>query len=242
MVVRCSQCGAKIQRKDEGRFFTCPFCRSSLVLEGNRTFGRFIMEHERNDLWAKALFYERLSQAGVGKPTGPIALEFARVPYWVVRRKDGTVRGYPAAQTAHEDIHLIKVPPGRLVFFEGETGTDRSIVDPSIPLGAALGEKEDEEVDRVDLVYLPVYFMHAVVSRASYRAFLVADGPIVHSDAALPARNAISARPLLYFIGTACLLTAVGLAFDTIPARAVALGAAALLALAVSPLAIGKER
>lgn len=242
MVIRCSQCGAKIKRKDEGRFFACPFCKSSLVLEGDRTFGCFIMEHERSDLWAKALFHERLTEGRVGHVTGAITVELAYVPFWVVRKKDGTVYGHPAAKSPHGDIYSIKIPPGRLVFFEEDSRVTTPVVAPSIPLKAALGEKHDEGIGRVDLVYLPIYFMRAVVSKISHFAFLVADAAALYGDITPHVRETISLRPLIYFIGTACLLTAVGLAFDTILARAIGIGAAALLSFAVSPLTIGKER
>jgi DNA-directed RNA polymerase subunit RPC12/RpoP len=242
MVVRCSQCGAKIQRKDEGRFFACPFCRSSLVLEGERTFGCFVMEHQRNDLWPKALFRERLAEGSGGRTAGAITVDFVYVPFWVVRRKDGTIYGCPAAKSAHGDIHSIKIPPGRLVFVEEALYERLPVVTPSISLEAALGDRNDEGLGRVDLVYLPIYFMYTVVSRLSLFAFVVADSVALYCDIPPRARDRISARPLIFFVGTAVLLTVVGLAFDTVLARAVGIGAAALLLFAVSPLAIGRQR
>ena len=142
MIVRCSQCGAKINRKDENRFFSCPYCASALVLEGGRSFACFIMEHEQNDLWARALFHERLKQAGAAPDRGTVTVEFTYIPFWVIRRPDGSIAARPAAETHHRDLSSIKVPPGRLIFYEQDSRPDAPVIALSVPLNLAFNAEK----------------------------------------------------------------------------------------------------
>ncbi len=242
MIVRCSQCGARINRRDERRFFTCPFCASSLVLEGDRSFACLIMEHERNDLWAKAAFHERLVKAGIGKNGGAITVTLAYVPFWVVRRIDGTVNAYPASETAYTGPSSLKVPPGRLTFFDETSHPGAPVVSPTVSLGAVLGAEEEKTLGRIDLTYLPVYSMRAHGAGAGHSCVLVADSSRIYS-ATVPLRErTIHARPLIFFLIAACFFAAAGLLVDDLYAKAAVMGAGGLIFVLLSRPAIGRAR
>ncbi len=236
MIVGCSQCGAKIDRTDERRFFACPFCKSSLVLEGDRTFGRLIMRHAPNDLWAKGVFLQRLTDAGVARADADIGVEFSYVPFWMIRRTDGTVTAALAAKISSMELGPVKVPPGRLVFFEENSRPTATVVDPTIPPEAVIAAGD---VRRLDLVYLPLYAMRSFGGRGTYTGWLVGDSSRVYSDTIPVPKSTIPIRPLVFFAGAACLFVVAGLLFDEIIYRAAAIGAAALICLIVSTRAIG---
>ncbi len=242
MIVRCSQCGAKINRKDENRFFKCPFCTSSLVLEGGCSFACLVMEHERNDLWARAVFLERLKKSGFGKNVGAVSVSFSYVPFWVLRRRDGTATARPAAETGDIGLSSIKVPPGRFVFFEGDSRPGASVVAPTVSLGAARGDEKEESLARVDLAYLPVYSMRSTGPAGEHRSLLVADSSRLYSTTVSTHTRAPYLRPLLFFTVAACLFAAAGLWVDNVYYRSAAIVAGGIILILISPLAIGRIR
>jgi hypothetical protein len=242
MIVSCSQCGAKINRKDENRFFNCPYCASSLVLEGGHAFGCFIMEHERNDLWARALFYERLRRAGIAPNQGMVSVQLAYIPFWVIRGHDGTIAAHPAADTHHQDLSSIKVPPGRLVFYEDDTRPNAPVVQLSVPLDRALGGQAAADLGRVDLVYLPVYWMQSTVADGRYDLAVVGDSSRLYSGTVPSEKQDISVKSLVFFAAVGGLFAALGILIHDVYVRAAAIGAAGLICFIVSPLILGRRQ
>jgi hypothetical protein len=244
MIVGCSQCGAKINRKDESRFFICPYCASSLVLEGGRSFGCFIMEHGRNDLWARALFRERLRRAGVAADRETVSVELSYIPFWVIRRTDGSIATHPAAETHNQDLSSVKVPPGRLVFYEEGSHPNAPVVPLSVPFDRALGNQEQaaDGLARVDLVYLPVYSMQMDGDHGHWALCLVGDSSRLYSGTAVPGRQGgVSIRSLVFFGAVAGLFAAVALLIQDVYLKAAALGVGGLVFIIVSPLALGRK-
>ena len=242
MIVHCSQCGAKINRKSENRFFDCPFCASSLVLEGGRSFACFIMEHERNDLWARALFHERLKRAGVAASHDKVDLELSYVPFWVVRRADGSITAHSAAQTRDYNLLSIKVPPGRLVFYEEGSLPKAPVVPLTVPFDRALGGQAVSDPGRIDLVYLPVYFMQTDGSAGPCSFALVGDSSHLYSGTRVPAeRRSVPIRSLIFFSVVAGLFATAGLLIHDVYLKAAAIGIGGLVCVIVSPLALGRK-
>ncbi len=242
MIVRCSQCGAKINRKDENRFFSCPYCASALVLEGGRSFACFIMQHERNDLWARALFHERLKQAGVAPDRGKVTVEFTYIPFWVVRRPDGSIAAHPAAETHHRDLSSIKVPPGRLIFYEQDSRPDAPVIALSVPLNLAFDAEKKEDLGHVDLVYLPVYFMESANAGGQCALTVVGDSSRPYWGVMPAPKRYVSARPLAFFGAVAALFVVSGLLIDGVYLRAAAIGAGGLVCAILSHLILGRQR
>ena len=240
MIVHCSQCGGRIDRKDENRFFTCPYCASSLVLEGDRSFICLIMEHQPNELWARAVFLERLRKAGFGKNSGTIDVSLSYLPFWLIRRRDGTVSARPAAASMHADLSSVKVPPGRLVFLEEDSRPREPLIPPTISPRAALGAESETSVGRIDLVYLPVYSMRSAGPAGEHRSMLVADSSRLYSATTPVQKRAPYLRPLLFFIAAACFFVAVGLRVDNVYVRGAAMAVGGLALILVSPLIIGR--
>lgn len=240
MIIGCSQCGAKINRKDQGRFFNCPYCASALVLEGGRSFVCFIMEHERNDLWARALFHDRLRRAGIESNHG-IDVELTYVPFWVIRRADGSITAYPAAEVRDPKLSSIKVPPGRLIYYEQGSRPTAPVVPLSVPLDRALGTQAPKILGRVDLVYLPVYFMQTAQAGAKYSLTLVGDSSRLYSGTLPAEKRNVSVRSLVFFAAAAVLFAAAGLAIHDVYLRAAAIGVGGLVCIVVSPLVLGRN-
>lgn len=241
MIIRCSQCGAKINRTDQNRFFNCPFCASSLVLEGRRSFTCFIMEHERNDLWARALFHERLRRTGIAEGRGAVNVELSYIPFWVVRRPDGAVMAHPAAGTPGPGLSPLRMPPGRLALYDQAGHANAPVLPISIGLEQAIGDAKHGENGRVDLVYLPVYCLRSDDAGPRHDSLLVADSSRLHSKTGAETRRRIPARPLLLFAAAAVFFAAAGILAHDVYLRAAAIGIGGLAFVIVSPLIIGRE-
>jgi DNA-directed RNA polymerase subunit RPC12/RpoP len=243
MIVRCSQCGAKINRRDENRFFTCPFCASRLVLEGGRSFACLIMEHSGNDAWVRALFSERLNALGIADSPKTVHVEFFYYPFWFIRMADGTAIARPAAHMPNVELFSIKVPPGRLKFHD-ETNPPPGIVVPfTVPLEAVFGGEGERlgSVLRIDLVYLPIYSMRYQHGGASYTASVVGDSPRVFPTLPPFGKQTTSKRPLIFFTVTFAIMIFAGFFLDGVLHKAAAVGAAAAVAIMLSPVIIGSR-
>jgi len=244
MIVGCSQCGAKIDRRDENRFFTCPFCRSSLVLEGGRSFACLIMEHNGNDAWVRALFSERLETTGADNGPGTLHIGFTYYPFWFIRMTDGTAFARPAAHMTHPELSSIKVPPGRLKFFDEADPPAAGVVPNTIPLEAVYGGEGERigSIRRIDLVYLPVYSARCTRGGTPHTVSVVGDGPRVYSTLPPPTERAISARPLVFFGMVLVAMILAGLLFDGILPKAAAVLAVSVVAAVLSPVIVGPRR
>ena len=160
----------------------------------------------------------------------------------MIRHLDGAVTAHPAAEKAHAGLASIKVPPGRFVFFEEGSPPGGTVVTPTVSLGAILGDKKEESLGRIDLIYLPVYFMRAVSADGEHSSLLAADSSRLYSATVSIQGRTSYARPLLFFIGVACYFAAVGFLVDDVYAKAAAIGAGGLILFLVSPLAIGRAQ
>ena len=243
MIVRCSQCGAAINRTDERRFFTCPFCRSSLVLEGGRSFACLVMEHNRHDAWVRALFSERLQSSGKsdGLKDGPV--EFSYYPFWFIRTADGLSFARPAAHTPYPELSSVKVPPGRITYLDEANPPPGAIVPFTIPPEAVFGGEGERvgAVDKIDLIYLPIYSAGFSYGRASHTASIVGDSPRVYSTLAPTASKTASARPLIFFLVVFLVMVLAGYLCDETVSKAAAVGIVALIAAILSRVIIGSR-
>ncbi len=244
MIVGCSQCGAKIDRRDENRFFTCPFCRSSLVLEGGRSFARLIMEHTAADAWARALLSERIESVGAtAGPAGPrVGLTY--FPFWFIRMDDGTAFARPAAHTPNPELSSIKVPPGHLKFFDEADTPAAGVVPYTVPLEAVFGGEGERigSIRHIDLVYLPIYSTRCTHNGIPHTASVVGDGPRVYSTLPRPPEQTSSIEPLLFFVAVLAAMIVASLAFDGMLYRAVAILAVGAAAAILSPVILGQRR
>jgi hypothetical protein len=242
MIVRCAQCGAKIDRTEEGRFFSCPFCASSLVLEGKVAFSCFFMEHTRHDIFVRALFRKRLAEAGIRYDGKSIDIHFAYHPFWMAHRADGTSVLRPAAHEQVVALANVKIPPGRLSFYDETNFPHGEVVSMAIPAEEAFGQDTGVvwNTDRIDLVYFPVYCLRYIKGLSVYDAALVGDSTRFYSDSLSEPRGTLPLRPLLFFIASLAVFTGIGFYFNGVVMKAIGIGLAALVAFIISTLAVGK--
>jgi DNA-directed RNA polymerase subunit RPC12/RpoP len=244
MIVGCSQCGAKIDRRDENRFFTCPFCRSSLVLEGGRSFACLIMEHDAGDAWIRGLFSERLESVGAAAGPGGPRVVFAYYPFWFIRMDDGTSIVRPAVHMPNPELSSIKVPPGRLKYFDEADPPGAGVVPYTVPLEAVFGGEGERigSVRHIDLVYLPVYSTRCTHNGIHHTASVVGDGPRVYSTLPSPPGKTSSMRPLVFFGMVLAAMIVASLSVDGILNRAAAVLAVGAAAAILSAVILGPRR
>jgi|GEM_PF-1812750 len=214
MIVACSQCGAKITIEDGRRFITCPFCRSSLLVEKDRTFECFYLEHQRNDIWARAFLLSQLRDAGVDADPKDLTIQFSYFPIWHITHSDGVSFTQPAAHTTHTEISSFRIPAGDLIYYDREKDDLGETAEPTIlPDAATHWTKGDrDQIDgltRLWLVYLPIYFFSFSVDGTRHRASIIGDSTRVYSDALTHfTKEKTNVRPLIFFTATfvTCLL------------------------------------
>jgi len=243
MIVRCSQCGAAINRTDERRFFTCPFCCSSLVLEGGRSFACLIMEHDRHDEWVRALFSERLKSSGKSDGLKDAHVELSYYPFWFIRTADGLSFARPAAHTPYPELSSVKVPPGRITHFDEANPPPGAIIPFTIPPEAVFGGEGERTgaVERIDLMYLPIYSARFSYGRTSHTASIVGDSPRVYCTLPPTVLKTASARPLIFFAVVFLVMVLAGYLCDETVNKAAAVGIVAVIAAFLSPVIIGSR-
>lgn len=186
MILTCSQCGAKLKIDIFKRFINCPYCKSSLVVEQDRTVKCYILRHIRNDLWIKGVLRSWLKKAGLEGSAEDIKIDFKLFPIWHTTFEDGQTITQPAAKTAHTEISSIKIPAGDLKFFD-ENMSFTEVVTPSIRHEAATvwttdTHEKHREINRLWLVYLPIYFIDYNMDGEHHRTSIVGESTKVYSD------------------------------------------------------------
>ncbi|MBN1883708.1 MAG: hypothetical protein JW885_16215 [Deltaproteobacteria bacterium] len=220
MIVACSQCGAKIDIEDGRRFITCPFCRSSLLVEKDRTFECFFLEHKRNDIWAKVFLLSQLKDAGIDDEPKDLAIEFSYFPIWHITHSDGVSFTQPAAHTTHTEISSFRIPAGDLIYYDREKDDLGETAEPTIPPEAAThwtkGDRDSlNGLVRLWLIYLPIYFFSFTIDGVRHKASIIGDAARVYSDAVKEfSREKRNYRPLVFFIITFLVCLILGFVFS----------------------------
>lgn len=248
MIVLCSQCGAKIEIYKDKKFLTCPYCRSSLILERDRTFECLFLEHSKNDIWASGALLSRLKQSGIRSVPKDIKIDFRYFPVWHITFHDGTTKTQPGAKTIHTEISSVKIPAGDLKHFEEGRFPHEKVSPPTIKQEMAslwtrdLGES-DRNVERLWLVYLPIYFMDFKLDGAVHHALLAGESTRIYSDT-LPSvgGDKIDYRPIIFFTFAFGIFITLGLLFSSPLTKGIAIGTAAAIFILISKRIIEKGK
>ena len=248
MIVACSQCGAKIDIEDGRRFIICPFCRSSLLVEKDRTFECFYLEHKRNDIWAKAFLLSQMKDAGIADEPKDLTIGFAYFPIWHITHSDGVSFTRPAAHTTHTEISSFRVPAGDLIYYDREKDDLGETAEPAIPPEAAThwtkGDRDSVNgLVRLWLVYLPIYFFSFKIDGVQHKASIIGDFARIYSDAVKEfTRERTSYRPLVFFALTFLVCLILGIIFsDSLLMQAVVIVGAMILFMLSSPLILRND-
>lgn len=248
MKVVCSQCGAKIEYDYKRRFIKCPFCGSSLIVERDRTFECFFLEHTRNDIWVKAVLTTRLTKAGITGAPESLKIEFHYFPVWHLTIEDGSAKTMPGAQTIHTEISSIKIPAGDLTNFEEGKSSLPGLIIPTVKPEAAFhwtgSEACFEPADKVEmedgvvrlwLIYLPIYFIAFNIDGFEYRASLVGESTNIYSDT-LPDIGSKKTLygPLIFFTFCLSVFIALGILIKDPIIRVIAIGIGAFISILLS--------
>ncbi len=248
MIVTCSQCGAKIKIDKDKRFLTCTHCRSSLILERDRTFQCFFLEHARNDIWASGALSARLKQNKIRSAPKDIKIDFRYFPVWHITFHDGTTKTQPGAKTIHTEISSVKIPAGDLKYFEEGIFPGEKVSPPTIePEMASLWTRDegesDRNVERLWLVYLPIYFIDFGLDGAVHHALLAGESTRIYSDT-LPAvgGDKVDYRPIIFFTFAFGIFITLGTIFSSPLIKGFAIGAAAAILILISRRIIEKGK
>jgi DNA-directed RNA polymerase subunit RPC12/RpoP len=239
MIVKCSQCGAKIKLEKAKRFFTCTHCRSSLILERDRTFQCFFLEHHRSDSWATGSLAARLAQNNIRSIPKDIRIDFRYFPVWHITFRDGTTKTQPAAKTIHTEISSVKIPAGDLKYFEEGIFPDEKASAPTIePETASLWTRDEGDkgdVERLWLVYLPIYFIDFALDGTVHHASLIGESTRIYSDT-LPAVGGagVDYRPFIFFAFAFGIFITLGILFPSPLIKVIVIGTAAIVFILIS--------
>ncbi|MBN1573126.1 MAG: hypothetical protein JW984_08020 [Deltaproteobacteria bacterium] len=240
MILTCSQCGAKIKIDQFKRFLTCPYCKSSLVVERDRTVECYVLRHGRNDIWVRGVIRGWFKRTGVEEDVEEIRIDFKLFPVWHASFENGQTVTQPAAKTLHTEISSVKIPAGDLKAFDRDTSLIE-VMTPDVSHEAAAvwttdTHDEKREVKRLWLVYLPIYFIDYRENGERHRASVVGESTKIYSDTkAVVDPYKIPVKHLIFF--TAAFATFLILGFsisEDILIRGISMAAAALLFSAAS--------
>ncbi|MFV2071501.1 MAG: hypothetical protein ACC742_02465 [Thermoanaerobaculales bacterium] len=181
MEVACTQCGAAIQVGADARLIECPFCATSLVVDGSGTLFHEVMvpivnadevaAHLRRFLGGDATVAGLDEQAQIGEPR----LEF--FPFWAfTARVAGGERIVlqPAAPSSLQGLQGLELPGGTARPMGSGMTLGASVVDPEVPQETArewlTARFAQAEVTRTVLYHLPLYRVSYTFKGTTYNA------------------------------------------------------------------------
>ncbi len=169
MSVSCTQCGATIEPRADERLIECPFCSTSLVLDGSVTLFHEMMRPTINADQAAAHLRRFLG----GRDTvadldrkarlEPSSLEY--FPFWaftVVQGGREQVVLQPAAPSSLQGLHGLELPAGTTEPANPVTAAGAPMLEPEVPVETAREWLEVRfgdglSVRRTVLYHLPIF-------------------------------------------------------------------------------------
>ena len=168
MSVACTQCGASIEPRAGERLLACPYCDTSLVIDGGATLIHEVMvptvtmeqvpAHLRRFLGGTTTVADLDKKARLETPR----LEY--FPFWAF-----TVRGTggeriilePAAPSSLQGLQGLELPAGGTRPMHSDVTGDVPVIEPEIPLETArdwmTSRHGEVEVRQTVLYHLPMY-------------------------------------------------------------------------------------
>jgi hypothetical protein len=212
----CPRCGAPATFPADSSFATCPFCSSALFLDGRATVLCYAAKATVDgaaargflEAWmAGPLTAAGLEREAVVQPAGLVYL-----PWWrgLVR---GSWRTTPGAVVGFGDAVLPAPSGGELGLLDPATTTAAlPAVRPERSAAEARSRLGGEGVERIELLYVPVYRFRYQASGVDYSALVDGITGTVYADRFPPKVE----RPLLgVALAAVAVLVVVGLAAPT---------------------------
>lgn len=213
MRVVCPQCGAPIEALTESRFYRCPYCTSSFMIQGGRELPEYVILHQRDDRHAWSALKTWLEIRHVTDPVSRDEADFMQFPFWYDSSGTGKCVLIPALEHPFSEVSAVVLPAGDLVFLEenGEYPEPRvSLAEATSGLSAGSGEPV------WNLLYLPLYFLRYRVGESAYTAVVSgADGRVFTAGSPAPSAVSLSLRHLSMMVGYTLLLVAEGMMIRT---------------------------
>jgi len=208
MRVVCPQCGAPIEALTESRFYRCPYCTSSFLVQGGRELPQFVLLHRRDDRHAWSALKTWLEIRRVMDPIERDGAEFMQFPFWY--DSSGTRERVlaPAREHPFTEVSSVTLPAGDLVYLEEK----EDYAEPLVSLSeAASGFPPGSGEPAWNLLYLPLYFLRYRVDERAYTAIVSgADGRVFAAERPEPSAVSLSSRHLAMMAGYALLLVVEG--------------------------------
>lgn len=209
MRVVCPQCGAPIEALTESRFYRCPYCTSSFLVQGGRELPEFVILHRRDDRHAWSALKTWLEIRRVTDPITKDAADFMQFPFWYDSSGTGGAVLFPAREHPFSGISSVTLPAGDLVYLEEKA----DYAEPLVALSeAAAGIQPGSGEPAWNLLYLPLYFLRYRVGEHACTAIVSgADGRVFSAERPEPSAVSLSPRHLAMMAGYALLLVVEGM-------------------------------
>jgi hypothetical protein len=193
MTVSCTQCGAALEPRSDERLLICPFCSTSLVIDGSMTLFHEVIEptigaaeataHLRRFLGGRSTVADLDRKASLDEPR----LEL--FPFWAftIATADGErVVLEPAAPSSLHGLQGLEVPAGATRPVSGDAIPDGMLIEPEVPAETArewLTTRfgETAAVRRTVLYHLPLFRTPYSYHGRSYMAAVDATSGKVHT-------------------------------------------------------------
>ncbi|GEM_PF-2006539 len=208
MRVVCPQCGAPIEALTESRFYRCPYCTSSFLVQGGRELPEFVIRHRRDDRHAWSALKTWLEIRRVMDPLERDAVDFIQFPFWYDSSGTGGRVLVPAREHPFSEVSSVTLPAGDLVYLDEK----EEYAEPLVSLSeAATGIPPGSGEPAWNLLYLPLYFLRYRVGECAYTAIVSgADGRVFSAETPEPSAVSLSSRHLAMMAGFALLLVVEG--------------------------------
>jgi len=173
--IKCTQCGAGVEIKEDSGFLACPYCDSRLYLESDRTVRHFFLQPEIRPEQVSGAVSRELFTRELKGPVQVGAAEPFFIPFWLLRMKDGALR-FPAAELENLELQKFAIPAGKLVPYDSSAESQYRIETPDLSLDQLMQkpalEEAKDRIERSDLIHVPFYKVAYSYQGASYQAMV----------------------------------------------------------------------
>lgn len=169
MTVSCTQCGASLEPRADERLVECPFCSTSLVVDGSATLFHEMMLPTVDAAGAAAHLRRFLggrdTVAGLDREARVEAPRLEYFPFWAFTVATGGAERVilePAAPSSLQGLQGLELPSGTTRPMTPGAAGEAPVIDPEVPAETARGWLESRfgesaAVRRTVLYHLPVF-------------------------------------------------------------------------------------
>ncbi len=204
MEIKCTQCGAGIEIKEDSGFITCPYCDSRLYVETDQTVEHLYIKPRLQAEQLKGALGRELFKKELTQPVEVVSAKLIFIPFWLVRLDNGFLR-VPASQLEFSEMKKFKIPVGKLAPYEPELERDYEVRLPEIDLNELLSMPQIkrflDRIKKISLIHIPFWEISYKYEENIYQALIDAGSSQLFAEELPPSPSKAKDRYFMTWFG-----------------------------------------